>query len=433
MSHTPMSLAPTQSHTIPSMPVAKPVRVLPVSLEGSAASVMAELQHACASLLDAFPAGITRPIHLERALQVDKKLAWQVFRLGRSSQPMAEAGNVPPRTAVRRLLAAAEQANLPKNVIARTEQAFERFDAFIAEHGGDRSDVVSMLGGLGFDGGGEAHLKTRKTLFRGNGSVWGIQTAIYTKTVVFQRGLAPDKRVDDVVIINGYIGLQRLRSTAPMALNSFIYAVNQPETVGGRGKDELRQIGSFEPPPQRTIGGMEVLAPFSSQPLPEMIERTDHTGKVETELVFPASGRSGAITLYTAQVMRSAAEGEQSQYSSNVAVSLPIETFVTDLLVPAGWTDPGSARMGVYGRRGAVDRVIEFRAADLIPQREAITYMGSLEVSPPVAGAPQHADAVRDMLLRLGWLGARFDVYRCTVKYPVLHTMVRIAVDTVKP
>jgi hypothetical protein len=414
------------------MPAAKPLRVPAISLEDSAAEMMAALQHACAALMDALPAGITRPIHLERVLRLDKKLAWQVFRIARAGQPLAEAGNVPPRSAQARLLAAAERAKIAKPILVQLENVFERFETFVVHHGGDRTAVISMLGGLGFDGSGDSLVKTRKSLYQGNATVWGVQTAMYVKSVIFHEGKAADSRTDDAVILNGYVGLQRLRTGAPMALNAFAYAVNQPAGLGGAGKDDLREIADFSAQPHRDVRGLEVLEAFSSQPLPELAARTDHTGKVETELVFPASGRAGAITLYTRQVYFGAAEGEQSQYSSNVAVSLPIETFVTELLVPTGWTDPGTARVGVYGRRGAVERVIEFRAIDLLPQRETITYMGSLEVSPPIAGVPRHAEAVRDTIARLGWSGTRFDIYRCTVQYPVLHTMVRVAVDALK-
>jgi hypothetical protein len=414
------------------MPAVKPVRVPAISLEDSAAAMMADLQHACAALMHAVPGAISRPIHLERALRVDKKLAWQVFRLARAPQPLAEAGNVPPRSALIRLLAAADRAKVPTSIVAQVESAYERFETFVSHHGEDRSEVVSMLGGLGFDGSEESLLKTRKSLYRGNATVWGVQTASYVKSVIFHEGKAKDSRTDDAVILNGHIGLQRLRTGAPMALNAFAYAVNQPAALGGAGKDDLREIADFSAQPHRDVRGLEVLAAYSTQPLPEMIARTDHTGKVETDLMFPASGRAGAIDLYTRQIYFGAAEGEQSQYSSNIAVSLPIETFVTELLVPTGWTDPGTARVGVYGRRGAVERVIEFRAIDLLPQRETITFMGSLEVSPPIAGVPRHPEAVRETLGLLGWTGTRYDVYRCTVQYPVLHTMVRIAVDAMK-
>jgi hypothetical protein len=427
-----MTIAPTQIDTIPAMPAVKPFRVHAISLEDSAATTMAELQQACAALIGAVPGNITRPIHLERALRVDKKLAWQVFRIARASHPLAEAGNVPPRTAITRLMHAAERAKVAKATLDLLAKAFERFEAFVSHHGEDRSEVVSMLGGLGFDGSGESLLKTRKSLYRGNAAVWGVQCGLYIKSVIFHEGKATDSRTDDAVLLNAHIGLQRLRTGAPMALNAFAYAVNQPAALGGAGKDDLREIADFSAQPHRDVRGLEVLAPYSTQPLPEMAARTDHTGKVETELMFPASGRAGAINLYTRQIYFGAAEGEQSQYSSNVAVSLPIETFVTELLVPTGWTDPGTARVGVYGRRGAVERVIEFRSIDLLPQRESITYLGSLEGPPPVPGAPRHTDAVRDTLGRLGWLGRRFDIYRCTVQYPVLHTMVRIAVDAVK-
>src|SRR6185295_12335821 len=109
-------------------------------------------------------------------------------------------------------------------------------------------------------------------------------------------------------------------------------------------------------------------------------------------------------------------------YDGRLFVTIPVETVVWELLIPAGLTDPATARVVVYGRRAHPEHVYDERKGDLLPQREIVTYLGALEHLPPIPGAPRHSDAVRHVLKQQGWLGTKFDAYRCRVQYPVLHS-----------
>jgi hypothetical protein len=221
--------------------------------------------------------------------------------------------------------------------------------------------------------------------------------------------------------------MQRVRPSAPLALGAFLKIADEPEESMQRGTDE--DVG-VTPPRERQINPVRVLTPYSSEPLPLMVPREDPMGDAETELVFPASGRAGAITIYTMQHIVAGSKGAQAQYGLNILVGMPSEALTCEVLVPSGLTDPSTVRVAVYGRRVGVEKVMERRASDLLPQREHVAHYSGCLLPPPIPDSPRHTEAVHHVLGQLGWLGAKFDVYRCRVQYPVLHTLIRVAADT---
>lgn len=48
---------------------------------------------------------------------------------------------------------------------------------------------------------------------------------------------------------------------------------------------------------------------------------------------------------------------------------------------------------------------------------------------PEIHGVANHADAVRSALSREEWFSTQFAVYRCTVEYPLLHSMVYMEIS----
>lgn len=403
--------------------VSQPVHVEAASFEETAANVMADLQTALSALVAALPGRFNRAVELQRALGLDKKLGWQLFTFVSTASPLDEVANVPSAASMKRILVAARKNRAPRSVVDKAALAFEAFEAFVAEHGGDRDGIVSLSRGLstGVDRAHES--RVRKSIFRGLSHVWGVHAGTFVRTAVIHPGRPGPEEVQDILVVVGYVGLQRVWRGAPFALSATVGVQSNP--AAGEAQSPRASEGPV-------IGPMEVLHEFSSRPLPEMVARADPSGDMETELLFPPSGRAGAVTLFTAQHTSGAWCGPQSQHGLNTLVKIPAERYVCELLVPAGWTDPGTARVAIFGRRGAVDRVHDLRAIDMLPQRETITCTPGVGGPSLLPGAPQHREAVGASLGRLGWTDLKYDLYRCVVEYPVLHTMIRIAADTIR-
>jgi hypothetical protein len=405
---------------MPLMSRSHPVQVAVTdSVEDSAAAVMDELRASLTELMTSLSDSISRAVDLERSLRLDKKLAWQVFRLARS-RGLSEVGNVPARPSIRRLLQAARRRNVSKRIVDRVDAAFVRFDELAIEHGGDREGLFSILGGRAGTGAEQFDLKVRKAAFRANAHIWGSQARMQVRTLIHQ--IAPGRKYrEDDILISADIDLQRLRQSDPLVMVRWWMVTDVP--AEGTAKDTA--------PPTPVDHSVGLLQDFCTRPLPRMIPRKDADGSVETELVIGA-GRSAAVTLYSSQLFENVADRPQAAYFGQMFVTIPSETAVWELLVPAGKTDPATARSIVYGRRSHPERVSEDRAADLLPQRGTVSYLGPLESVPPLEDAPNHAEAVRHVLQTHGWLGTRFDVYRSVVKYPALHTMLCLKVDAAR-
>jgi hypothetical protein len=177
--------------------------------------------------------------------------------------------------------------------------------------------------------------------------------------------------------------------------------------------------------------GMEWIPEFMTEPLPDLVPTASSDGQRLTEVNFPPSGRAGAVTLYTSQRDLDGARGAQADYGLNHAVSTPTEILELELLVPEGLSDPQTVRANVFGRRSDPARAIELRTVDLLPQREVAIFLGALDRLPALGSVPRHHEAVEHVLGKLGWLGMRFDVYRCSVPFPIMHTTISLSVNGV--
>ncbi|MEZ6233774.1 MAG: hypothetical protein R3B68_06255 [Phycisphaerales bacterium] len=381
------------------------------AFEGQAAASMAALGEALAHMFDALGAPIERAVDVERALGLDKKLAWQVFGLARD-RSTAQIANVPARRSMARLLEAASRHGVGDAPRAAVEQAFERFEAFTASHAGDRDVLVTMVRGIGSSVDEQAEMRLRRGLYRGNAHAWGLRMRLFVRSTIFLPGAQDGGRETpgDEIMLSAHIGLEQLRPDSRAAIISW-----------------ARPSGTAHEAPARVEPTFTLHEEFCSRPLAAM--RHSGVGRgVETELTLPAIGRKGATTLYTSQTLR-AVGAAKGRYETNNIFCVPVERIVFDLMVPAGRGDAASAAAAIYGRPYHPEHVFEKRAADLLPQPVAATALGEVEAVPAIDGAPRHAEAVAHVLEQAGHTGARFDLYRCEVRYPVLHTMLSLGVN----
>jgi hypothetical protein len=415
---------------IPLMSRAAPVQVDAPSFDGQAAQVMAQLQAALTELFTSVDEPITRAVDVERAFRLDKTLSWQIFRLSQSAD-LAEAANVPARTSVRRLLDAAKRRRVPKSVLERVSVAFEHFESFTAIHGGDRAGLMSMVSGLTGVAGGSSQqydLRVRKSLFRGNAHMWGVQARMAIRTGIFVPRPGTD-RVEDIAMVIGDIDLVRRRQTDPLTMLWWLKTedlpseVQQPDSAGSAPHTDNNQ-----PPVDHAL---EILAEFSSKPLPRMVRNQDEGALGETELIVPA-GNAGATTVYSMHRREGVSSHPGTSFFGQTLCTMPLETMVWQILIPVGWSNPSSARAAVYGRRHHPEQVFNQRTADLMAQRETFDYLGVHEGVPPLTGDPTHPAVVRHVIELAGWGGLRFDVYRCRVQYPMMHTLLVTRVDAIK-
>jgi hypothetical protein len=397
------------------MPIVRPsspVTVEAVPFADASAAVITQVRAALSELVAALPGPVTRAVDIERQLQVDRKLAWRIFRVVQSSG-LSEAANIPARPVIRRLLAAAEVQGIPEAVVRRVSEASECFERFASRHGGSREDLIALVARMSGEESERFDIKMRKAFFRAGAHLWGVQAQLQVRTMIHA---APPDGYRGGVLVAGDIGLQRRDPSRALV-------------VSARLRAHFDEDGeAVRPDGPAAAGGPELMPEYCTQPLPAMAPQPSVEGRMETEMIFPVSGRAGGITLYTCCSVPGA-EDVPSGVDSEMFITIPTEALVLDVMLSAGWSDPSTARAAVYGRRHHPEHVEEKRSADLFPQHETVSYLGALENIPPVAGAPYHQAAVRDVVGRYGWGGMRFDVYRCRIEYPVLHTLIALRID----
>jgi len=379
---------------------------------------MADLQRALAALVASLATPVRRAVDLERALRVDKKLAWQVFRLAASSHPVAEVQNLPARPSIDRLLAAARKQQVPASILHQVETSFQRLDRFMLVHTGDREGLVSLLSGFGGRSDEQFKQRTRKTMFRAASHFWGMHAKLLVRTSIFHAKPGPDY-FEDSVLIQAAVDLQRLRASQATDVVMMMRTRTDPIVPGMPGTAPIRH------PP-------ELLTQFCSGPLPEIFSppssAAEPSAPLETRLRLPP-GRTGAATVYSMQMHERISNSLQIDYYGRTFVTVPTEVLVWELLLPVGWSNPSTVRGAMYGCREHPEQAFNERPADRTPQQETVEYLGVLDRVPPIEGSPRHPDAVQQVLESHGWLDVRYDVYRCRVDYPVLHTVMALRVD----
>lgn len=399
------------------MATSKLVEAQSRAVEVEAVEVLGDLRAALSELIAELPPPVLRAVDLEQSLGLDKKLAWQIFRVVQSPHPLGEVHNIPARSSVRRLLVSARKRRVSMRVIDRMDTAFATFERFVAMYAGNRESLVSVLNGLGQRKDAPYETKLRKSHFRTASQLWGIHAQTLIRTSIFHAQPGPEFVLDSA-LIQAAIGLERVRVSEATDVTIMMRTKGTPQTAG-------------DAPPAPIRHPAELLDEFCTGPRPELPPHAEGGAEGESKLRLPP-GRTGAATVYWMQWHEAMSRALSTDYYGRTFVTIPTQTLVWELLLPAGWTDPGTARCCMYACREHPEQAFAERASELMPQQESVQYLGSLDSVPLLGGSPNHAGAVRRVLEKLGWSGTRYDVYRASVQYPLLHTMLALRVDAVK-
>lgn len=390
---------------MPAMMQRSPVEVAARSFTDAVSDVLGELSQAFAEVLAGLPMPIRRAVDLERALQFDKKLAWQIFRFARATNPAVEGLNVPSAAAVRRLMSAAEGRGVSTEATARLIEVFERYETFVAEHAGDRDSFHSMVGSVIGEVDGPVSDKHRLAMYKAQSHLWGLRADAAVRCTIFHPKLdAPDKL--DAAVVVGCRNLHRLRQGAHVAIQAGSYE---------RG---AKSVGAGDPP--------VLLKEFSDPIGGGQWESEEEMGFARLEL--NDLGRGAAASFYILKLNRPSPDSPQMNLDNTVAISVPTPLQVMDLLVPAGLSNPTTPKVTVYGSRSKFPYA-DFKPVDVLPYQELVSTVRSVSVPPPLVDLPQYQDVVTHVLRSLGWEKMRFDAYRCRVAYPFFHTHIQLKVD----
>lgn len=384
-----------------------------------ASEVMGRVCRAIGQLIEHLPGPIRRAADVQRILAVDKALGWQLFRVGSGADPLSAGPHVPRPAPLAKALRAAARCGVPPLVISEAGQAAEAFEALVGRHAGDRGAFDAMARSLAPDDADQIHLKDRRAAFRANSNIWGINAVASYSCVVYQPGRQAG--MEDSALIIGQVGLQKLRPSANFSVG-YRWSVYKSEGPTG----EVRTRVAAQP-------DAEFVEAFSTSPLPGLRTREVEPGVMEATLELSGIGRSGAVTYFVRHIARAASDhATPSWYGGNSICRVPAEVGVYDVMIPRGWCDPSTAGVTTFGNLQDWKRVASRNPADRLPCAAAISHLGDDigRLQTPVV--PRCPEMIREVLRGLGWEQTRYDIFRCMVEYPILHTGVATKFDAAR-
>lgn len=376
-----------------------------------------------ARLLASLPTPIVRTNDLERVLKVDNPLASRVFRIANAENPIEAAELLPTINQFRAVVRAAEKAGVGQQVCQRAISAIEALDEFIRIHAGDLGQFEALVSlGKGMDGGGAAgeslRLKHRRTAFRANCQVWQMQAAQTAVSGIYHEGESAG--IEHALVIRGYADLRVLRPNHRLDVSTRLQHYQQDTDYNS--EDSL-QKGSIRP---------SLIEGFIRGPRPKVVTAQGKQGLLESHVSLPTLGKANASTFFTQQLVRDTDSmiEPDPKWEIRVFVKVPSESLIIDLLVPAGLTDPATVCGEAFGCASAPEQALEGRPADRLDAQSVVqTYLNvAADDPPPATEIARWSEMLASVMAEHGLADRRFDVYRCRMKYPLLHSVVGLRV-----
>lgn len=392
------------------------------AFQDQARSVLILLRAAWSGLIEAVPGSKHTATELQRSLGVGSTLAWHVFEIIRSGDPLAAAVHVPGRAATERLFKAAARRGVPEMTIASAQDAFRGFEDLVRTHAGSRRAFDSMISGLLGAGDDLVSVQERRAAFRANSHIWGAQTKVALRCCLLHPGDRPGNV--DVAVVSGKVDLRRLRSDVELVVS----------TIRREG-EEARMI-TPEPVDLELYGARTgLLREFCSQPLPNFRARLSDDGYLRVELPAGPIGSTAALTYFMADAtygheLYPADRTRKPEFNYLVTCTTPIEAFVYDLLVYDGLFRDVQPEAYVCGHPLNGPAAVKTRPlSPRLPVQSEATWVGRGPAAVQCPGIARYPEMISHVCRKLGWDAEKFDVCRCRVEYPILHSIQVIHFD----
>ena len=326
-------------------------------------------------------------------------------------------------------LVAAKRHSVPEVLLESVIRVFDDFEELIRVHAGDRASFKMMLTGCAETDRGAADVLHRRTAFRGNSCIWGVQAKTQLQLLLVRPG--DDPHLIHLAMVKGFFKLRQLRANAPLVIGSIMCS---------DGDGVVRRSFTSSPidPASEQTPGISLLGEFCSQPLPQVRELNVGGGFAHWELLGNGIGDTAAITCVVGNVAHNAASRYRDEHNpigvTAGIVCIPSEVLIVDFLIREDTFGPITPEAAVYGLLPGASR---FPSTN--PDRhqlaldESVIYLGKGPSVLHTPDVPKYPEMARYVFDKLGWDGERFDVYRCRIEYPVVPSSVELRFDLPDP
>ncbi len=362
----------------------------------------------------------SKPAEVQRALQLDKTLSRQVFKLACNSEPMANGNIVPSQTSIHRFLDVAKGRGIDSEKIHSVLDAYKQFEILIRTHAGDRvtfNSMVSAATGVD-DEWMAADLQHRRNAFRTMSHTMGMQ--IKTRLILFVINSIEDGQAYELAVISGSIGLRVLRQMPSVRIHG---AALGP--LANSSMPLWEPLGLNEGPSD------DLLEPFCTKPLPELkvSDGNDEFGKWhQVAIEQPEIGNLGTTTLFFGSLCRRIPIGSEPLrvHSSN---RKPTEVVLFDVLI-----DPRIAS----GQKPIARAVLgqnERYGSEIIPLQGKFNpeLLGSGPAALSTPEVPRYAEMLGAVSQKIGLNLTDFNAWRLRVEYPLYQSTFSMSWELPKP
>ncbi len=373
-----------------------------------ASQVLESLRNRVADVLSDL-GDFSKPAEVQRALQLDKTLSRQVFKLACNADPMTGGNIVPSQTSIHRFLDVARGRGIDSEKIHGVLAAYKQFEDLIRTHAGDRVTFNSMVSAAtGVDDEWlAADLQHRRNAFRTMSHTMGMQ--IKTRMILFVIHSIEDGQAYELAVISGCIGLRVLRQMSSVRIHG---AALGP--LGGS------QMPSWEPLGLNDGPCDDLLEPFCTKPLPQLkvTDGNDEFGKWhQVAIEQPEIGNLGTSSLFFGSYCRRIPIGTEP-LRVHSSISKPSEVVLFDVLI-----DPRIAS----GRKpvaGAALGQNERYGSEVIPLQGKFNpeLLGTGPSALSTPEVPRYAEMLGSVAQKIGLNLTAFNAWRLRAEYPLYQS-----------
>jgi hypothetical protein len=386
-------------------------------MEDLVLGITREVQQSFARLIGQLPGRVIRASHLQKCLEIDSKVAWQVFKIAKAQDPLEAVRYMPSMVSIKRVVAAAKGKGVSSEVLTAMEKAVSDYDAAGREHADGRASFTAMVSSMRGEDSAEAMtFQARRAAYRANCHLWGTQTGVFFSQCIF-------RRMDTGVLKGAKITVKRdfrrLRTDA-MPISYGWGAVNPNGELVNRAEVPIDADAAKE-------FGIPLLPEFCSTPIPRFGKPEIRNGWQVQFMLGDQIGKMGAIDLAIGVCrdetpIAGMSDGRKLAYtgfSNRVPTELAVVEFLT--------------HRPSFGIVQPLFRVIPEMSAGLAaelerPTTKILTFeqvqnLGPFAGAPPVSELRDYTRMTRRALEHLDWNESEFDVHRVVIQYPLLSTI----------
>jgi hypothetical protein len=387
--------------------------------------VLRRLRTSLAELIKTLPGRVRSTGDLQKLLNVDSKLCWQVMKVAGPGDAMALATFVPTPVPMKRLVRAAANKGVSPSLVEELMSAYRAFEELVSTHAGDRSTFDSMASGAtATTGAGDDDLQPtalahRKATFKAHCHYCGMQLDTSMVVAMIHPSAGNTGRFD-LANLRGKLGMRRLRANADVIVDRF----KSVESANVDGDKDVHEHLYFDPEAFARCGA-PVMARFSTDPLPQFNTVHDKDGRSFSSLAGDAVGQLSSVDLVFGEMMPNVPlmKATESRYGFGgaIGVGCPTMLSVVDHVIHRASFRDLEYRFSTHWQTTTADFSGNTRGP-VLPFRDRINKVeGGLDGA-RLLEVPNYLELLQFVCDERGWNVDDFDVYRARVEYPLFFS-----------